>query len=115
MYKVVKIGDLDVPMLAMATTDVYYKHCFGTDPLAVQTKDDPPISEVIDLFQRMGFIMAKFAETKSRKEMLKLNEESYIEWLEQFERTEMMEALPEIRAVYDGEKVTASEEKKQAD
>lgn len=113
MFNIVKIGDHDVPMLAMASVDIYYKHCFGSDPLAVQTQENPPTSEVIELFQRMGFIMAKFAETKSRKEMLKLNEESFIDWIEQFDRTEMIEALPDIRAVYDGEKVTTSQEKKQ--
>ena len=115
MFNTVKIGDKDVPMLAMASVDVYYKHCFGSDPLAVQAQDNPQISDVIALFQRLGFIMAKFAETKSRKEMLKLNEESFIDWIEQFDRTDLMEALPSIRAVYDGEKVTASQEKKQAD
>lgn len=115
MYKVVKIGDHDVPMLAMASVDVYYKHCFGSDPLAVQTKDDPQVSEVIELFQQMGFIMAKFAETKSRKEMLKLNEESFIDWIEQFDRAELIKALPDIRAIYDGEKAPSAEEKKQAD
>lgn len=115
MFNTVKIGDKDVPMLAMASVDVYYKHCFGSDPLAVQAQDNPQISDVIALFQRLGFIMAKFAETKSRKEMLKLNEESFIDWIEQFDRTDLMEALPDIRAVYDGEKITASQEKKQAD
>lgn len=113
MFNIVKIGDHDVPMLAMASVDIYYKHCFGSDPIAVQTQENPNTSDVIELFQRMGFIMAKFAETKSRKEMLKLNEESFIDWIEQFDRTEMIEALPDIRAVYDGEKVTTSQEKKQ--
>lgn len=113
MFDTVKIGDKDVPMLAMASADVYYKHCFGADPLAVQTQDDPPMSDVITLFQQMGFIMAKFAELKSRKEMLKLNEEAFIDWIEQFDRADLIKALPDIRAVYDGEKVTASEEKKQ--
>ena len=115
MYDIVKIGDKDIPMLAMASVDIYYKNIFGIDPLTVQTKEDPPISEVIELFQQMGFVMAKFAETKSRKEMLKLNEEAFIDWVEQFDRADLIKALPDIRAVYDGEKVTTSEEKKQAD
>lgn len=113
MFNIVKIGDHDVPMLAMASVDIYYKHCFGSDPIAVQAQENPSTSDVIELFQRMGFIMAKFAETKSRKEMLKLNEDSFIDWVEQFDRVEMIEALPDIRAVYDGEKVTTSQEKKQ--
>lgn len=112
MFDIVKIGEKEVPMLAMATVDIYYRHCFGEDPLIVQTQDAPDMARVIQLFQQMGFIMAKFAETKNRKEMLKLNEESYLEWLEQFERNDIIAALPDIRAVYDGEKRTVSEEKK---
>lgn len=112
MYDIVKIGEKEVPMLAMASVDIYYKHCFGVDPLAVQTKDNPDMAEVIELFEQLGFIMAKFAETKNRKEMLKLNDEAYLEWLEQFERNDLIAALPAIRAVYDGEKETSSEEKK---
>ena len=103
MYDIVKIGDKDIPMLAMASVDIYYKNIFGIDPLTVQTKEDPPISEVIELFQQMGFVMAKFAETKNRKEMLKLNEEAFIDWVEQFDRADLIKALPDIRAVYDGE------------
>lgn len=113
MYDTVKIGEKEVPMLAMATVDIYYRHCFGEDPLVIQTQDNPDMARVIQLFQQLGFIMAKFAETKSRKEMLKLNEESYLEWLEQFERNDIIAALPDIRAVYDGEKATSSQEKKQ--
>ena len=113
MYDIVRIGERDVPMLAMASVDIYFRHCFGVDPLTIQTRENPETAEIISLFQQMGFIMAKFAETKSRKEMLKLNEESYLEWLEQFERADLIAALPDIRAVYDGEKRTSSEEKKQ--
>ena len=112
MYQTVKIGEKEIPMLAMASVDVYYKHCFGEDPLAIQTKEDAGVVDAIDLVQKMGFIMAKFAETKDRKEMLKLNEEAYLDWLDQFERNDLINALPDIRAVYDGEKVTSSEEKK---
>lgn len=113
MYDIVQIGEKDVPMLAMATVDIYYRHVFGEDPLVIQTRENPDMADAFRLFQQMGFIMAKFAETKSRKDMLKLNEESYLEWLEQFERNDLIAALPDIRAVYDGEKRTASEEKKQ--
>ena len=114
MFNTVKIGDKDVPMLAMASVDVYYRNIFHSDPIAAQMKETDEASAIV-FFEQMGFIMAKFAETKSRKEMLKLNDESFIDWIEQFDRTDLMEALPDIRAVYDGEKVTASQEKKQAD
>ena len=38
MFKVVKIGDKEVPMMAMASTDIYYKRVFGEDPLKIVTE-----------------------------------------------------------------------------
>lgn len=108
MYGVVKIGTKEVPMLAMASADVYYKRIFGADPLKTQIKDDFDAADAVDLIQRMGFVMAKFAEVKTHKDMLKLNEDSYLEWLDGFDRADLIDAIGDIRKVYDGEKATAS-------
>lgn len=113
MYQVIKIGDKDVEMLAMASIDGYYKSIFGVDPLKLQTtlsEDDS--AGGIEFLQRMGFVMAKFAELKDRKEMLKLNEGAFWEWMDQFTRIDYLNALPNVQAVYDGEKITTSKEKK---
>lgn len=112
MYRIVKIGDKELPMLAMASVDVYYKRIFGEDPVKIQMRGD---ESMIDFGCRMGFIMNKFAETHDRKEMLKLNEDNYLDWLDNFYRADLMNALGDIVAVYEGQKATGSTEKKRAD
>ena len=113
MYQVVKIGDKDVEMLAMASVDGYYKSIFGVDPLKLQQSlEDEDGAGAIEFIQKMGYVMAKFAELKDRKEMLKLNEGTYWEWMDQFSRIDYLNALADIKSVYNGEKITTSKEKK---
>lgn len=114
MYNIVKIGTKDVPMLSMASVDVYYKNIFHEDPLKVQTQAQGP-DEAISFYTRMGFVMAKFAERRDRKEMAKLNEDHFIEWLDQFDRLDLMTALEGIQATYDGQSVTYTDAKKNID
>ncbi len=47
--------------------------------------------------------------------MRSLNEDSYLEWLDGLERSEYLAALPEIRAVYEGQNLSAAEVKKTGD
>ncbi len=110
MFKNVRIGEKDVPMLSMASVDLYYKNVFEEDPLVFQQKMGP--GEAIGFVQRMGFIMAKYAEVKERKEMLKLSVEAYYDWMEQFERSDLLLALEEIKNVYDGQSASSAEAKK---
>ena len=113
MFQVVKIGEKDIEMLAMASVDGYYKSIFGVDPLKLQQSlDNDDSAGAIEFVQKMGFVMAKFAELKDRKEMLKLNEGAFWEWMDQFSRIDYMNALGDIRKVYDGEKIVTSKEKK---
>lgn len=113
MYKVVKIGGKEVPMMAMASTDIYYKRVFGTDPLKVVTAQDT--GDSTSLLFNMGFILAKQAELRDRKKMIQLNEDAFIEWLDQFEYSDYLEALDDIALVYYGNKVVDSQEKKEND
>lgn len=112
MYNVIKIGDTDVPMLAMASCDVYYRNIFHEDPIKVQAGKNPEEGDLINLFLRMGFVMAKFAELKDRKEMNKLTEDMYLDWLDQFDHYAYIDALADIRATYEGQAVAVSEAKK---
>jgi len=114
MFNNVRIGEKTVPMLSMASVDVFYKNIFGEDPLKVQT-EAKSADEAVGFYTRMGFVMAKYAEVKDRKEMSKLNEDSYIEWLEQFDRVDLMSALDAVQATYDGQSVTYSDAKKNND
>lgn len=115
MFKIVKIGNDEVPMMAMASCDLYYEKIFGEDPLRVQVEAGNDGVVATKLFMRMGFVMAKFAELKSREKMRELNEDDYFDWLDQFERADYMDALEEIVDVYNSEKEEKSTPKKEAD
>ena len=96
MYNIVRIGEKDIPMLAMASADVDYWHIFHEDPIKLQTAKDLDEGDMIIFIQKMGFVMAKFAEFKNRKEMAKLNEDSFLEWLDQFDTFSIYQILPEL-------------------
>lgn len=112
MFNNVKIGDRIVPMLAMASADVYYKNVFHEDPLKAQTVSTDDVGGLINFHMRMAFIMAKYAELHDRKEMAKLNEDSYLDWLDQFDRMDLMNALEDVMMTYNGQMLTSSEAKK---
>ena len=55
MYKVVTIGEKEVPMLSMASTDLYYKNAFGEDPLKIQTSDDYDAADFRKYYETYAF------------------------------------------------------------
>ena len=112
MYNVITIGGEPVPMLAMASVDLYYKQIFHEDAIKLQSGKTFDEGDLINFVMRMGFVMAKFAELKNRKEMAKLNEDSYLDFLDRFERADYLNALAEIRATYEGQSLTSSDAKK---
>ena len=112
MYQVIKIGEKEVPMMSMASVDVYYRQIFHKDAIKLQASNDFDEGDLINFVCEMGFVMAKFAETKNRKEMLKLNEDAFLDWLDQFERADYLEALGDIRLTYEGQMVSAVDAKK---
>lgn len=115
MYDVVKIGEKEIPMLSMASVDVYYRQIFKKDSIKIQSSKDFDEGDLINFVSEMGFVMAKFAELKDRKAMAKLNEENYLEWLDSFDRSEFFAALPYVRAVYEGQQITSADSKKNED
>ena len=112
MYNEVKIGSKSVPMLAMASVELYYKQIFHEDAIKLQSGKNFDEGDLINFVMRMGFVMAKFAETKDRKAMAKLNEDAFLDWLDGFERPEYLEALADIRATYEGQSLTEADAKK---
>lgn len=111
MYNVIKIGDRDVPMLSMASVDIYYRNIFHEDAIKLQTKQQDE-GDAINFIMRMGFVMAKFAELKDRKEMQKLNEDAFLDWMDSFSREDFYNSLLDIQKTYEGETVTQSDAKK---
>ena len=110
MYREIEIGDKKVPMLALASVDVYYKKIFREDPLAVMTSDADNATKSRIAFN-MGFVMAKFAELHDRKKMLQLTEDNYLEWLEQFEYGDYIKATGDILLLYYSQKSGTATEK----
>lgn len=115
MYNEVKIGSKTVPMLAVASVDVYYREIFHEDAVKIQANENQDAEVLIDFVQKMAFVMAKFAELKDRKEMLKLTFYDYIDWLDQFDRLELMTALGDVQQTYNGQSITTSDTKKNTD
>lgn len=114
MYNIVKIGEKDVPMLSMASVDIYYRNIFHEDAIKLQTVEQDE-GDLINFVMKMGFVMAKFAELKDRKEMNKLNEDSFLDWMDGFERMDYISALPDIRMTYEGQSLTSADAKKNTD
>ena len=113
MYGVVKIGDKEVPMLATASVDIYYKRVFREDPLSVMTSKTADDGTKTRVAFGMGFIMAKFAELKDRRRMMELNEDAYIEWLDQFDYGDFVSATSDIIGIYYGQRFSTAKEKKE--
>lgn len=112
MYKVIKIGEKDVPMLCMASIDTSYWHIFHEDPIKLQSNGEADEGDIINFVMKMGFVMAKFAELKVGKKLRALTEENYLDWLDQFERTDYLNALVDIRLTYEGQSVNTADAKK---
>ena len=112
MYNIVKIGDKQIPMQSMASVDVYFRNIFHADPYQLQTEGADKPGAMVDFHIKMAFVMAKFAELHDRKKMSQLNEDSFIEWLEQFDRMDLLNALESVMLTYNGQQITTSEAKK---
>lgn len=112
-YKVIKIGEKEVPMMAMSSVAIYHKWVFGTDLNKITFETKYSQGDRISLYFELAFIMAKFAELKDRRKMRKLNEDSYLDWLEQFEYEDLVNALDEVQNLYLGQLSSTSQEKKE--
>lgn len=111
MTGIVKIGSKEVGMTANAASPYLFKQIFHTDFLQETQKKDFDSSIV----SQMGFVMAKQSETSKTSELLKLNEIAYIEWLIQFEATDIISAADDILTLYMGQTLTSSVPKNEAE
>lgn len=100
MYGTVQIGEKNVGMLANAASLYVYKNIFHEDFLKKMQEEKPDE----DLFQKMGFVMAKQAEIEKPSELMKLNIDNYYEWLYGFEALDVILAIDEISDIYLGNK-----------
>lgn len=117
MFAKLTIGEKEVPMLAMASSNIYYKRIFGVDPIRQQADKDLSTGDQLEFAMQMGYVLAMAAEAQgNRKKMLELNEDTYLEWLDQFGNNDYLnpDVLARVVALYNG-KAPDSIEKKAED
>lgn len=113
MEKVIKIGTKDVTLAANAATPIRFRNIFGKDLLTMISEGTS--SEGVDMkvasevAPELAFLMAKTAE---KADMTKLNEDKLLEWLEQFDAMDVINATEQIFQVYFGDSETEVEAKK---
>lgn len=109
MFKVVKIGEKDVPMLSNAATPYRFKQMYGMDLMNEMSKlDETKPTEAIEVVEQLAFIMSKAAE---KADMNMLNMGMYYDWLEQFDSDDMINAFSDIVTLYIGNIKTSSKSK----
>ena len=96
MKGTVKIGGKDVGMVANAASPYIYKQIFHEDFLQKLQASEPET----DLFQRMGFVMAKQYEMSELSDLMKLSEEDFFGWLMGFESMDIIYATEDIADIY---------------
>lgn len=113
MYGEIKVGGINVPMIANAATPLRYKQLFGKDLLTEFRGVEENEAKAVESIPELAFIMAMTAKSKDGKQDLsKLNLNLYMEWLEQFDPMDLPMASERIINLYLGNTVTSSEPKK---
>ena len=109
MYKEVKIGEKAVPLKATASTLIRYRQIFGRDLLKTIGTDENEVDA--NIIQELAYVMAMAADGA---DMMKLNENTFIDWLDEFESFDIInpDTATEIIDVWNASKLTASESKK---
>lgn len=102
-----------VPMLANAATPLRYHAVFNEDLISRFQDAETDTTKGFNAIPELAFIMAKAAEAKDGKaDMTKLNQDTFIVWLEQFDPMDLPEAAEDIVNLYLGNTATHSEPKK---
>lgn len=110
MLKDVNIGGKIVPLLANGATPIRYRQVFHKDLIA-KMNTEMVADDVSDMASELAFIMAKSAEGAKMND---LSIDKYVEWLEQFEVFDVVNASEDIFNVYIGQDVSTSTPKKKA-
>ena len=95
------IGGIEIELKANAATPFRFKQAFGLDFFQISTEDLTD-AQAVDTYQRLAYIMAMQAEGA---DMSKLNEDTFLAWLEQFDAQAMIEGLTDVASIYAGNTV----------
>ncbi len=114
MFREIQIGDKTVGMIANGATPIRYRMVFGKDIISeIQSLDRGETGKVTLAMSELAYIMAMAAESADGKaNMDKLEQSSFVKWLEQFEPLDITNASEDIVDLYMGNQKTASESKK---
>lgn len=113
MFKKIKVGNITVPMLANGATALRYRMVFGKDIISEFQAAQEDTAKGVNSVPELAFIMAMAAKAKEGEaDMTTLNQDKYVEWLEQFGPMDLPMAAEEIVNLYAGNGKTNSEPKK---
>lgn len=114
MYREIKVGEKMVPMVANAATALRYKHVFGKDLIVELQQAQGDTAKGFNSLPELAFVMAKAAEAKEGKvNMGLLNEENFMDWLEQFDSMDIVTAAEAVINLYMGNSEASVEQKKE--
>ena len=111
MYRVIKIGNKDVEMVANGATPYRYKQIFHKDYFRYTTSNNRDGADDMDMMAHMAYVMAMQA---AKADMSKLNEETFIEWMGEFDVMDVVNAAAEIMVMINGNAAGTSTPKAEA-
>ena len=113
MFKNIEIGGITVPMLANGATPIRYRQVFHKDIITEFQQAQDDYSKVVNSMPELAFIMAMQAKAQDGAiDLNLLNEDKYLEWVEQFGAMDLPMASEQIINLYLGNNATSSEPKK---
>lgn len=100
MFKTIKVGEKEIPMLANAATPIRYRQVFGKN-LLKYFMESTPYEEIAASIGELAYILARAGEGA---DMNRLNIDDYIEWLEGFDASAFInpKTVEQITRLYYG-------------
>ena len=115
MTRSIEIGAKNVEMTANAASPIFFKQCFHEDFKLIRQKlykidtEDPEFQAGLEeLFEKMGYIMAKQAEGTQKE----ASYDGFVEWLESFNPFDLELAIQDIATMYHEQEKPSSVPKK---
>lgn len=118
MFGEIKVGDINVPMLANGATPLRYRMLFKRDLIATFHKSEDSAQAASECIPELAFVMAKQAEAQKEKDgnlLNTLSQNDFMTWLEQFGPMDLLNASDGIIDLYTGNQETTTEAKKKED
>lgn len=97
MFKKITIDGKELEFAANAATPFRFKQVFGKDLFAILGNEQKAETEGVETVTQLAYIMAKQAE---KADMNTLNENGFIEWLEDFGPMAFVNGAEEILNIY---------------